>query len=568
VVFVSGDVQGRRQGTWTPLDTGAALGRGDAVRVGAASECELRLADLAVVSIRANTEVELDSVARAAAGSQAKLGLTRGVVLAKVKKLGADDRFAIRTGAAIAGVRGTAFSVSVTPGGDTVVAVREGTVAVLPAAWDTDLILALSSTPAPELVQIVTAVQGAAVPVAAGRQITVRASGAALAATRFAAVSTAAAQIVQEQASGQAPSAETVTARTNTVQSALGGVSAATGTATAVAPAQAGLLRLLDRLPEPGAAAPAQTSSSPSGSPPAAAPPATAPAAAPAAAAAAPSAVHVTVSATPADAEIVRVGVVAGTGRYTADLADGTSITLLVRREGYATKTLSVQASAGNPVSYPVQLDPQPIETRFKLGTDPLVGSVVVAGDAMVAADGAGRISAVDRQGRILWTTPTQDAPNENSPPVAGPGTVAFTGRREFLVLDLRDRHAIIRTAPDSTSAHLFGQRVFMSDATGIFPTSTSLRIFDPRTGKTLHDFPIPGGTLMTPTLADGKIYAVSQAGTLMVVAADSGAILAQVTTPASQPVAISVFVTGTQAFFADRKGVLMAVDTAAKRVQ
>ena len=147
------------------------------------------------------------------------------------------------------------------------------------------------------------------------------------------------------------------------------------------------------------------------------------------------------------------------------------------------------------------------------MSASPLIGAVEISGSSLVSADGTGHVIAIDRQGRVLWTAATLNTPNENSFAVAGSGVVAFSGAQELLLLDAASGQPVSRTPLDSTSTHLFGQRVWLSATLGISPTASGLRTFDPRTGRTLRDYPIPGGTLMSPSVANGKIYAVSQRG-------------------------------------------------------
>jgi hypothetical protein len=112
VIFESGEVQGLLQGTWSDLEIGTKLQKGDAVKVGAVSECQLRFAGMAVVSIRENTEVSIDSLALNKSASQVRLGLKSGTVLSKVKKLAGGDAYSVRTDTAVGGVRGTEFVVT------------------------------------------------------------------------------------------------------------------------------------------------------------------------------------------------------------------------------------------------------------------------------------------------------------------------------------------------------------------------------------------------------------------------------------------------------------------------
>ncbi|MBN8218422.1 MAG: FecR domain-containing protein, partial [Spirochaetes bacterium] len=92
---------------------------------------------------RAVLELDDGSLLELAKGSRLSLGgrendgatktfftLLTGQVVARVKKLSASDTFQIATPTAIAGVRGTVFSVSVAESGDALIGVQEGTVEV------------------------------------------------------------------------------------------------------------------------------------------------------------------------------------------------------------------------------------------------------------------------------------------------------------------------------------------------------------------------------------------------------------------------------------------------------
>ncbi len=554
VVFTNGDVQGQRQGSWSDLEIGAKLEKGDAVKVGAASECQLKFADMAVVSIRENTRVSIDSLSLNESASQVKLGLESGTVLSKVKKLAGTDSYAVRTNTAVGGVRGTEFGVTVTPQGSTLVTVKDGTVAVLPAAFDPDAVRSMSSGSVPGLEQIARDIESSASAVHAGQEITVTPEQAAKAEVSFQVIQVAAAQIAQEQqvqASSQGAGASTAPApaaaaeaRTKAIQAATAALTSIVGAPRTLTPAHDQALKPLDALPAPSAPASGRASSAP-----AAAPLAPLPV----------SPVRITVSATPEDSEIELNGKSAGTGAYSADVNPGDSLTLVIRREGYATKTIAV--TARGPASYPVQLEPMPIEASFAAGSGPLVGAVQSSGDVLIAADRQGQIIGTDRQGGPLWKVATQNGPNENSSPVIGPENLYFTGSKEFLVVSIRTGTVVSRTSLDSATTHLFGQRVAVSSSLGVYPTAASLTVFDPATGAAVRQIPIAGGTLMTPAISDGRVLVVNQAGVFLALDPESGQALFQVPTGASQPVAGSVVVSGSRAFFADRKGLVVCVD-------
>jgi len=145
--------------------------------------------------------------------------------------------------------------------------------------------------------------------------------------------------------------------------------------------------------------------------------------------------------------------------------------------------------------------------------------------------------------------------------------TVYFSGAREFLVVSLRTGAVAGRTALDSTTTHLFGQRVAVSSSLGVYPTTASLSVFDPATGAVTRQLSLPGGTLMTPLIAGSRLFAVSQDGVFFAIDAGSGQVQFQVPTGARQPVAGSVHVAGQLAFFVNRKGTVVCVDLDAHAV-
>ena len=225
----------------------------------------------------------------------------------------------------------------------------------------------------------------------------------------------------------------------------------------------------------------------------------------------------------------------------------------------------SQQSQVAPPV--PVKRPPRPIESRISASTRALVGQVQSSGQTLVAVDASGVLVAANREGKVLWTVRTANAPNENTPPVVAGDKVYFSGAKEFVIVRMATGAVVSRTALDSTSAHLFGQRVLITSSLGLFPASASIRMFDPATGQIAREIPIPSGSLMTPAILEGKILTVNQAGVFLIVDPATGSIDTQIPTGATQPVALSVSLQGQSAFFADRKGMVVAVDLANKQI-
>jgi outer membrane protein assembly factor BamB len=142
-----------------------------------------------------------------------------------------------------------------------------------------------------------------------------------------------------------------------------------------------------------------------------------------------------------------------------------------------------------------------------------------------------------------------------------------FTGASEFVIAEPSTGAIDYRGDLDSASAHQFGQRVAQLDQYGVFPVTNGVRLFDLGTGATTREIPVPGGSMMTPAVWNGKIVTVSQDGVLVVIDPSTGTILSQVPTKAIQPVAVSVQVRNNNGYFADRKGLVICVDLGAAKV-
>ncbi|MCX7948833.1 MAG: FecR family protein, partial [Treponemataceae bacterium] len=190
VVFVEGAVvrvQGP-QGTEEPLVEGASLTVEDVVRTAADGSVELAIGDFATVRVLPQTIVRVSSLfpqeQTEKQERKAMFTLESGRILTKVKKLVRRDEFIIRTGNAVAAVRGTQFMVAYEPAvydaartrllrtAKTTVAVRDGTVAALPVGALMDNLL--NGKEANPLAQaVVTAALALGPRAAAGQEIVI-----------------------------------------------------------------------------------------------------------------------------------------------------------------------------------------------------------------------------------------------------------------------------------------------------------------------------------------------------------------------------------------------------------
>ena len=147
LVFTEGQVSIRRNGQNPQAAVeGLGLQTGDLVIAGSDGSAEITFGPLATLRILPNTRVSLEGLSSRGAQEtdrdSAEITLLAGAILAKVKKLSGKDEFLVLTPNSAAGVRGTQFLVryeepvlkngSVARTDRTTVAVREGSVAVLP----------------------------------------------------------------------------------------------------------------------------------------------------------------------------------------------------------------------------------------------------------------------------------------------------------------------------------------------------------------------------------------------------------------------------------------------------
>jgi len=146
LVFIQGSVSVQRKGQAINVSEGLVLEAGDLISTGTDGSAEITYGSLATLRLFPKTMVSITVVISRALDNAdrdvADLHLFAGTVAAKVKKLSAKDEFLVLTPNSAAGVRGTQFVVSyeepihkngtIARTERTLVAVREGSVAVLP----------------------------------------------------------------------------------------------------------------------------------------------------------------------------------------------------------------------------------------------------------------------------------------------------------------------------------------------------------------------------------------------------------------------------------------------------
>ena len=127
-----------------PAEFGTLLAVGDTVRTGPDGGAEVRLGNLAGFRLLPGSEARLLVVRLSEGAAQVEVHLSYGAALFDVSRLSSGESFGVSTPRTLSAVRGTRFTVRA--GETSTTAVREGRVAVLPAAAVLDSLAAAART--------------------------------------------------------------------------------------------------------------------------------------------------------------------------------------------------------------------------------------------------------------------------------------------------------------------------------------------------------------------------------------------------------------------------------------
>ncbi len=173
VVFIMGEALVQEVGAWQLLEVGTVLSVDDVVQVAADSYCEIEFGDVATVRLDGDSEIALRTLLFSEEENDVRVALKRGAILSRVQRLTGTSSYAVQTGSAVAGVRGTEFRTSVDDTGVATVSVREGAVDVRPAVPEVDDFEPVDDVQRRVASRLRAAVDSAAVRVSADQELTV-----------------------------------------------------------------------------------------------------------------------------------------------------------------------------------------------------------------------------------------------------------------------------------------------------------------------------------------------------------------------------------------------------------
>ena len=540
-VYIEGSVTLLRAGNERPMELGDEIISGDTIKTGSNAICELQFGSTAKLQLQAQTVLEVTDVLLSDVSRRVAAKLEIGSILNKVQKLSGTDSYTIRTGSTVCGVRGTEFVVKVDSTSTTVIAVKKGKVAALPATATLDKIIQEAATNAVASAALETLVANTPV-IVENQEMTINKDVVAAAEIVHKEMEKVIASVApipfekEEEAPIIAPvityeapeivnnvpvkpsakskpalmeTPEVISAIQQVVQSVQTTAQKPVVKPRPVSNQFNGAFKQLDSIEPPQSTTPSEGASSQSSS----------------------------------EAQVVPEQPKSVQENKPAE-KPATTVT--------------------KPAETPVQTKKPALEyVAIPALKRAVSGNIVrsLAGNAFIVSDKNGTVTAFSDSGQRLWVVNTENKGTERTYAVPFKDFIYYSGSNELVIIDAKSGKIINRIALDSNKSHLLGNRVVPFPNAVVFPTKTGLDVLSPATGEIISSIEIPGGSMMTPANYDGKAVIVSQRGILYIVNIEKGSIETEIKTPAVQPTAQAPKIFKALACFADRKGLLVLVD-------
>jgi len=594
VIFVSGEVYVKGTAEWEYLEIGNIVHPDEVVKVGADSLCELQFGQKSVVRVQENTEISLKEFWLEPEQTAVDIDLAVGSVLCKVSKLSGKESFKVRTRTAVCGIRGTEFMVRVTDSKETVLAVKEGAVTIVPESAESDKIQEQTQLDNTKLKALLKKMEGMALVVTARQEVTI---------DEEAAKETEQIVKVMVDEVKKADQAEELTEAELETVSALvtetnDKINKVIKPPQEISAEKEDELKKLDQVEIKEISMVAEKSSGDKDKI--------------QLTKTVPVLIKIKIATEPKDADIYLDGVSVGKGRFQKLYEEGKTLEFTVKKSGFNKQSVTVETNIATQKDYTIVLqelskaekeqeEKEPksevkakdelnksvglIDTgkekkpagiirevvpikKVKIADARFVGEMLSAGELIVAADNQGKVYAFDSNGSIVWSQETSNNPNHNSWPKVIGSNLYFAGSRELVIIQVASGKVLKRRALTTVENQMFGRRIVVLGNNGLFATDSAIQIIDLQTGITQKEYQIPGGSLMTPVVYKGKIYIVNLTGELVSMDLQSGAPDPQpLKTQAFGPIAIPISVSQGRAYFCGRKGMLVCVDLNSKSI-
>lgn len=527
VLFAAGDVY-----VSTPGAAGAAasrdsvaagdfLGAAQSLSTGAESACELQFGERAVIRIDENTEVNLEDLLLQPGKTKVGLRLNAGTVLCKVEKLAGGESFQVRSRAAVCGVKGTDFGVTVAADENTILAVQSGKVSFLPAGFDIQALARAASGGDPELAASITELAGVEQTVSADEESELSPAAAERVRER---VRTLEGEIKQYAAGKKMTPAEKNRMKTSfrrfrddwrrevrgprrmdrARRERLKGFDGLKRRRIEVVPR-----RPREKTPAPDTRAETR---SPDGKR-VTGPPAPV-------VRRSERLMRIQVNVEPRTAAVFLNGLPAGRGRFQGLFAAGDKLSFAFKLSDYVSQSLFIDLHPGVKRVYKIRLKPEeregvrrdgtpegeegvpdetdattpsaieeeaggrrgpdrPMVAQERPTTRPFVGDLAVFGNRIYAADTAGTVFCLDDRGRTVWKRPSPNRANIDSSPTAAGKKVYFAGADGILVLNAADGNPLDELSAADFPDDRFNRLLLAGPGPQAIPVEGGIEIVD-----------------------------------------------------------------------------------------
>jgi len=578
--YVSGEVNVDRGEGWLMLDVDDMVSLQDRIRTESESFCELQFSDFGIIRIQENTELSVGDVYLVEDKNRVTMNLDEGRLFCKVSKLAKGEKFQVKTSTALAGVRGTEFIIATQRDESVSLAVKEGTVTVVPSrvAEKIDEIKVELRTETAR--SVLDEIDIPEVVVTEDEEITLEKAEVENAAKEFEDtteiisekvhnIDKKAVTLIKEERvvlqKDEEPSAREmrkIDEIRQDIDILKADVLSVTSKESSKAEENLGRPHAVSApvVQELGAfermetkefviAAKKQEELGEEEKEPAY--------------------TKVVIKVSPKDARIVVNKEESGKGRFSGLYLPGTEITVKAEKEGYIDEVQKIIVSDKDIQHVEIELKNSPLSWKLNLGSTPYIRAAVVTGDNVLLADANGKVVCVSAGGKNQWAVSTKNSPNNNSMPVIINENVFFSGPKELAVISLRTGRAIKRmpVGKDEYSSHLFGRRVVQFEDSILYPGNRSIVFLDPENFAQKAKIALPEVSNCTPAVHGGKIFMVDQKGTLIKIEPVSGKVETTLNTSALQPVSTAPVVDGEKALFAGRQGIIVSADLLQNRI-
>ncbi len=174
ITFISGEASILSDGSSAPASIGDRLKQGNVLKTAPDSYLELLIDNKSIIRMEGDTELAINRLSSLENRADIGFSLISGTVLSKVEKLLTDEKFTVKTASAAFGVRGTEFLVSSgeTAGGSPMLAVRSGSIQLLPYPDEVERLKEKLDTGNGDIAAVLRAVEENFPLVEAGNEIT------------------------------------------------------------------------------------------------------------------------------------------------------------------------------------------------------------------------------------------------------------------------------------------------------------------------------------------------------------------------------------------------------------